>query len=73
VALVRWVLGGGWNALTEHDRFRHGRQAVALARVGLAVTQGRATPALAAELHAKEARGLALLPHPQRPNADPTA
>ncbi|MGH3940610.1 MAG: hypothetical protein ACRDTG_18635 [Pseudonocardiaceae bacterium] len=51
----------GQNALTEHDRLRHGRQAVALARAGLAVTQGTATPALAAELHAKEARGLALV------------
>jgi hypothetical protein len=50
----------GQNALTEHDRLRNGRQAVALARAGLAVAQGAATPALAAELHAKEARGLAL-------------
>ncbi len=51
----------GQNALTEHDRLRNGRQAVALARAGLAVTQGTATPALAAELHALEARGLALV------------
>jgi hypothetical protein len=50
----------GWNALTEHDRLRHGRQTVALARAGLAVTQGTATPAQAAELHALEAGGLAL-------------
>jgi hypothetical protein len=46
----------GQNALTEDDRLRNGRQAVALALAGLAVTQGRATPALAAELHALEAR-----------------
>ncbi|MGH3933096.1 MAG: hypothetical protein ACRDTF_24335, partial [Pseudonocardiaceae bacterium] len=51
----------GQNALTEHDRIRHGRQAAALARAGLNVTQGTATPALAAELHAMEARGLALV------------
>ncbi|MGB6161186.1 MAG: hypothetical protein WCF33_22545 [Pseudonocardiaceae bacterium] len=50
----------GQNALTEHDRLRNGRQAVALARAGLTVAQGTVTPALAAELHAKEARGLAL-------------
>ncbi len=51
----------GQNSLTEHDRLQHGRQAVALARAGLAVTQGTATPALAANLHADEARGFALL------------
>jgi hypothetical protein len=51
----------GRNALTEHDRFRNGRQGVALARAGLAVTQGTATPALAAELHALEATCLALV------------
>jgi hypothetical protein len=51
----------GHNALTEHDRLRNGRQGVALARAGLAVAQGTVTPALAAELHAKEARGLALV------------
>jgi len=51
----------GQNALTEHDRLQHGRQAVALARAGLAVTEGTATPAQAAELHALEARGFALL------------
>lgn len=48
------------NALTEHDRLRNGRQTVALARAGLTVTQGTATPAQAAELHALEAWGLAL-------------
>jgi len=51
----------GENAPAEHDTARHGRQAVALARAGLTVTQGVATPALAAELHVLEARGLALL------------
>ena len=51
----------GRNALTERDRLRNGRQGVALARGGLTVAQGAATPALAAELHAKEARGLALV------------
>ncbi|MGH4016877.1 MAG: hypothetical protein ACRDSL_23705 [Pseudonocardiaceae bacterium] len=40
---------------------RNGRQAVALARAGRTITQGTATPGLAAELHALEARGLALL------------
>ncbi|MGH3688202.1 MAG: hypothetical protein ACRDRU_12430 [Pseudonocardiaceae bacterium] len=34
--------------LTEHDRLRNGRQAVALAWAGVAVTQGAATPVLAA-------------------------
>ncbi|MGH3717852.1 MAG: hypothetical protein ACRDRI_03245 [Pseudonocardiaceae bacterium] len=48
------------NALTEDERLRNGRQTVALARAGLAVTQGTATPAQAAELHALEARGFAL-------------
>jgi hypothetical protein len=51
----------GQNALTEHDRLRNGRQGVALVRAGLAVSQGAATPALAAELHAVEACGLALV------------
>ncbi len=51
----------GRNALTEHDRLQHGRQAVALARAGLAVTEGMATPAQAAELHVLEAGGFALI------------
>lgn len=51
----------GENTPAEHDTLRHGRQAVALARAGLTITQGTAIPALAAELHALEARGLALL------------
>ncbi|MFN2495037.1 MAG: hypothetical protein ABR608_03880 [Pseudonocardiaceae bacterium] len=59
--MSRMTLQIGQNALTEHDRLLHGRQAVALARAGLAVTQGTATPALAAWLHALEARGLALV------------
>jgi hypothetical protein len=59
--MSRMLLQIGHNALTEHDRLRNGRQAVALARAGLAVAQGAATPALAAALHAKEARGLALV------------
>ncbi len=59
--MSRLTLQIGWNALTDDDRLRHGRQAVALARAGLAVAQGTATPALAAELHAMEARGLALV------------
>ncbi|MGH3838703.1 MAG: hypothetical protein ACRDSF_23870 [Pseudonocardiaceae bacterium] len=57
----RVTLQIGCNALTDHDRLRHGRQAVALARAGLAVTQGTVTPLLAADLHTVEARGLALL------------
>ncbi len=51
----------GQSAFVEHDRFQHGRQAVALARAGLAVTQGTATPALVAKLHTREAMGFALL------------
>ncbi|MGH3721825.1 MAG: hypothetical protein ACRDRI_23865 [Pseudonocardiaceae bacterium] len=58
--MSRMVLQVGQNALTEHDRLRNGRQAVALARAGLAVAQGTVTPGQAAELHASEARGFAL-------------
>jgi hypothetical protein len=47
--------------LTEHDRLRHARQSVALARAGLSITQGVATPLLAAQLHIAEGRGLAML------------
>jgi hypothetical protein len=50
----------GQNALTEDDRLRNGRQGVALARAGLALAQGTVSPAQTAELHALEARGLAL-------------
>ncbi|MGH3869269.1 MAG: hypothetical protein ACRDQ4_24810, partial [Pseudonocardiaceae bacterium] len=59
--MSRMTVQIGHNALTEDDRLRNGRQAVALARAGLAVTQGAATPALAAELHVLEARGHALV------------
>ena len=59
--MSRMTLQIGQNALTEHDKLRHGRQAVALARAGLVVTQGTAPPALSALLHALEARGLALV------------
>ncbi len=58
--MSRMTVQIGQNALTEDDRLRNGRQAVALARAGLAVAQGAATPAQAAELHALEARGRSL-------------
>ncbi len=51
----------GENAPAGQDTLRHGRQAVALARAGLTIAQDTATPALAAKLHAMEARGFALL------------
>lgn len=51
---------GAW-ARTGHDQRRNARQAVALARAGLNVADSAATPALAAQLHAMHARGLALL------------
>lgn len=59
--MSRMTVRIGENTPAEHDTARHGRQAVALARAGLTITQGVATPALAAELHALEVRGLALL------------
>ncbi|MGH3874265.1 MAG: hypothetical protein ACRDSR_22650 [Pseudonocardiaceae bacterium] len=59
--MSRMTVRIGENTPAEHDTRRHGRHAVALARAGLSITQGVATPALAAELHALEARGLALL------------
>ena len=60
--MSRMTLLIGQNALTDHDTHnRYGRQAAALARTGLAVTQGTTAPVLAAELHALEGRGLALL------------
>jgi hypothetical protein len=52
---------GQHNVLTEHDRLRHARQAVALARAGLTVGDGTSDPAVIAELHAMEARGPAVL------------
>jgi hypothetical protein len=51
----------GHGAATEHDRLRKARQSVALARAGINVVQDAATPVLAAQLHAVQARGLALL------------
>ena len=59
--MSRMTLLIGQNALTEHDRFRHGRQAAALARAGLTIAQGTAAPVLVAELHALDGRALALL------------
>ncbi|MGB3438208.1 MAG: hypothetical protein WBA97_05585 [Actinophytocola sp.] len=51
----------GHGAITEHDRLRHARQAIALARAGHGVANGKATPVLSTLLHAVEARGHALL------------
>lgn len=51
----------GYGTTTDHDRLRHARQAVAIARAGHGVTNGKATPRLSALLHAVEARGHALL------------
>ncbi len=59
--MSRMTLLIGQNSLTEHDRLPHARQAVALARSGLTVAQGKAASVLVAELHALEGRGLALL------------
>lgn len=59
--MSRMTVRIGENTPAEQDTLRHGRQAVALARAGLTITQGAAAPALAAELHALELRGLALL------------
>lgn len=41
--MSRMTLLIGQNALTEHDRLRHGRQAAALARAGLTIAQGTST------------------------------
>jgi hypothetical protein len=51
----------GENAPAGQDTLRPGHEAVALARAGLTIAQGTVTPALAAKLHAMEARGFALL------------
>lgn len=51
----------GRSALSDHDRLRHARQSVALARAGLTMAERTATPALAAQLHAMEGSGLAVL------------
>ncbi len=59
--MSRMTVRIGENIPTEQDIVRHGRQGVALARAGLTIIQGAATPALVANLHALEVRGLALL------------
>lgn len=59
--MSRMTLLIGQNTLADHDRLRHGRQAVALARAGLTIAQGAAAPVLVAELHAMDGRALALL------------
>jgi predicted alpha/beta-fold hydrolase len=51
----------GHGAITDHDRRRHARQAIALARAGHSVAGGKASPVLSALLHAVEARGHALV------------
>jgi hypothetical protein len=51
----------GHGSITEHDRLRHARQAIALARAGHGVANGKATPVLSTLLHAVDARGHALL------------
>lgn len=50
----------GHGAVTEHDRLGHARQAIALARAGQNVANGKATPVLSSLLSAVEARGHAL-------------
>ncbi len=50
----------GHGAVTEHDRLGHARQAIALARAGQNVANGKATPVLSSLLYAVEARGHAL-------------
>ena len=50
----------GHGAVTEHDRLGHARQAIALARAGQNVSNGKTTPVLSSLLHAVEARGHAL-------------
>lgn len=59
--MSRMTVQIGHGAITDHDRLRHARQAIALARAGHSVTGGTATPVLSALLHAVEARGHALL------------
>jgi hypothetical protein len=44
------------SADAEHDRLRNARQTVVLARTGLSVTQGKATPLLVAQLLARTTR-----------------
>jgi hypothetical protein len=59
--MSRLTLNIGRGVLTEHDRLRHTRQAIALARASHTVTDGKIAPMLSAMLHATEAKGLALL------------
>lgn len=59
--MSRMTVQIGNGAATDDDRARNARQAIALARAGQGVAQGKATPALNALLHAVEARGHALL------------
>jgi hypothetical protein len=59
--MSRLTLNIGRGVLTEHDRLRHTRQAIALARAGHSAADGKTTPTLSAMLHAIEACGQALL------------
>ncbi len=59
--IARMTQGIARGALTEDDRLDNARQSVALARTGLGVAQGHATPLLSTQLHVAEGRGLALL------------
>jgi len=59
--MSRLTVHVGHGAITDDDRLRNARQAIALARAGQSVADGRATPVLSALLCAVEARGHALL------------
>jgi hypothetical protein len=59
--MSRLTLHMGQSAVTEDDRLRLARQAIALARAGHNLTGRTATPLLAAQMHAVEARGQAML------------
>jgi hypothetical protein len=59
--MSRMTLHIGRSAANEYDRLRSARQAVALARAGQNVANGKATPLLSAQMHAVEARAHALL------------
>jgi len=59
--MSRLTLHLGQGVITEDDRVRHARQAIALARAAHGVAAGKATPLLAAQMYAVEARGHALL------------
>ena len=60
-SMSRLTVQIGYGALSGHERVRNARQAIALARAGLSVASRAVTPALAAQLHALEARGQASL------------